>query len=597
MRLRQRPASHFDQMMVLHDPRHAGTEAYIRIYNTDGSEAEACGNGMRCVGWLVAGADRPQGAQVRDHGRRARRRRWRTSTTSPSTWAARGSAGRTFRSPRRSTTRRTIELQIGPIDKPILHSPSVVNVGNPHAVFWVDDVNAYDLGRIGPMLENHPIFPERANISLAHVTSPSSITLRTWERGAGLTKACGSAACAAAVCAARKGLTGRQVTVTLPGGAAADRVARRRSHLHDRPGRGRARRRARRAGDGVGRDQAFANDASLPHWRPLPLAGEGQGGGDCRTSDAGIPPTPSPSPQGGGECTPTSSGSASSRWAAASTPTSSEVMRGHAAAAGLDDAVIVNTCAVTAEAVRQAAQTIRKLRRESPQSRIIVTGCAAQIEPERFADMPEVDARRRQRREDARRNFSRPESRRQPARARQRHHVGARDGACHDRRLRLARPRLRAGAERLRPPLHVLHHSLRSRAVALGARRRGRGPGAPPGRGGLPRDRPDRRRHDIVRPRPAGRDDAGQAGAPHPAPRAGAEAAAAVLDRPGRGGRASDGRHRRGAASDAASAPVAAVGRRHDPEAHEAPAFCAPMPSRSAGRPAASGPTSCSAPT
>ena len=68
------------------------------------------------------------------------------------------------------------------------------------------------------MLENHPMFPERANISVAHVTSPSSITVRTWERGAGLTKACGSAACAAAVCAARKGLTGRQVTVTLPGG-------------------------------------------------------------------------------------------------------------------------------------------------------------------------------------------------------------------------------------------------------------------------------------------------------------------------------------------------------------------------------------------
>jgi diaminopimelate epimerase len=125
---------------------------------------------------------------------------------------------------------KAIELQIGPIDKPILHSPSVVNVGNPHAVFWVDDVNAYDLARIGPMLENHPLFPERANISVAHVTSPRSITVRTWERGAGLTKACGSAACAAAVCAARKGLTGRQVTVTLPGGplliewTAADRI-------------------------------------------------------------------------------------------------------------------------------------------------------------------------------------------------------------------------------------------------------------------------------------------------------------------------------------------------------------------------------------
>ena len=113
---------------------------------------------------------------------------------------------------------RYIELQIGPIDAPILHSPAVVNVGNPHAVFWVDDVDAYDLGRFGPMLENHPIFPDRANISLAQVRSRTDIKLRTWERGAGLTKACGSAACAAAVCAARTGRAERKVTVHVPGG-------------------------------------------------------------------------------------------------------------------------------------------------------------------------------------------------------------------------------------------------------------------------------------------------------------------------------------------------------------------------------------------
>jgi diaminopimelate epimerase len=113
---------------------------------------------------------------------------------------------------------RYIELQIGPIDDPILHSPSVVSMGNPHAIFWVDDVAAFDLGRIGPLLENHPIFPERANISLAEVRSPEHIVLRVWERGAGLTKACGSAACAALVAAARKKLTGRKATVTLPGG-------------------------------------------------------------------------------------------------------------------------------------------------------------------------------------------------------------------------------------------------------------------------------------------------------------------------------------------------------------------------------------------
>jgi diaminopimelate epimerase len=211
------PRSRFDQMMVLHDPRSAGTEAYVRIWNTDGSEAEACGNGMRCVGWVVAGETGRKALKfetvaglldvnVTDIGR----------ITVDMGRPRFGWKDIPLAEPFHDT--RTIELQVGPIDKPILHSPSVVNVGNPHAVFWVDDVNACDLGRVGPLLENHPLFPERANISLAHVTSPGTITLRTWERGAGLTRACGSAACAAAVCAARKRLTGRQATVTLPGG-------------------------------------------------------------------------------------------------------------------------------------------------------------------------------------------------------------------------------------------------------------------------------------------------------------------------------------------------------------------------------------------
>jgi diaminopimelate epimerase len=113
---------------------------------------------------------------------------------------------------------RAIELQIGPIDKPILHSPSAVNMGNPHAIFWVDNLDAYDLASIGPLLEHHQMFPERANITLCKVHSREHIAIRTWERGAGLTKACGSAACAAAVAAARLRRTGRNVKVTLPGG-------------------------------------------------------------------------------------------------------------------------------------------------------------------------------------------------------------------------------------------------------------------------------------------------------------------------------------------------------------------------------------------
>jgi diaminopimelate epimerase len=91
-------------------------------------------------------------------------------------------------------------------------------MGNPHAIFWVEDVEAYDLKTIGPRLEHDPLFPERANITLAATPSSQHVVIRTWERGAGLTKACGSAACAAAVAAARLGRTGRKVTVTLPGG-------------------------------------------------------------------------------------------------------------------------------------------------------------------------------------------------------------------------------------------------------------------------------------------------------------------------------------------------------------------------------------------
>jgi diaminopimelate epimerase len=113
---------------------------------------------------------------------------------------------------------RHIELQVGPIDAPLIHSPSVANVGNPHCIFWVRDLDVVDLAKVGPMLEHHPLFRERANITLARVDAPDHMTLKVWERGAGLTRACGTAACAATAAAARIRLTGRRATVTLPGG-------------------------------------------------------------------------------------------------------------------------------------------------------------------------------------------------------------------------------------------------------------------------------------------------------------------------------------------------------------------------------------------
>ncbi len=212
------PATKFDQIMAIHDSRTPGTDYYIDILNSDGSSAQACGNGTRCVVQALAAetgrktftfetragilnaVEHEDGLISVDMGRP--RFGWQDIPLAEE-----------FRDT------RAIELQIGPIDDPVLHSPSVMSMGNPHAIFWVDrDVWSYALDRFGPMLENHPIFPERANITIAHVTSPDTMVIRTWERGAGLTKACGSAACAAAVGGARTGRTGRRVTLTTPGG-------------------------------------------------------------------------------------------------------------------------------------------------------------------------------------------------------------------------------------------------------------------------------------------------------------------------------------------------------------------------------------------
>jgi diaminopimelate epimerase len=208
----------YDQLMALYPPRAAGSDAYVRIFNSDGSEAGACGNGMRCIASLLG---EESGKDMLT---------FETQAGLVNCWKA-DEPGRftaDMGKPRfcwdeiplaeEFADTRAIELQIGPIDKPILHSPSAVSMGNPHAIFWVDDPAAYDLARLGPLLENHPIFPERANITLAAVKSPEHIVIRTWERGAGLTKACGSAACAVVVAAARLKRTGRRARVSLPGG-------------------------------------------------------------------------------------------------------------------------------------------------------------------------------------------------------------------------------------------------------------------------------------------------------------------------------------------------------------------------------------------
>jgi diaminopimelate epimerase len=213
-----RPETRFDQIMAIHDPRTPGTINYVDIINSDGSRAQACGNGMRCVvqaltaelgrqrftfetvAGVLFGEEAEDGQITVDMG------------TPKFAW---------YEIPLNEefADTRYVELQIGPIDAPVLHSPSVVSMGNPHATFWVkDDVWSFALDRFGPLLENHPLFPERANISIAQVARPDHIVLRTWERGAGLTQACGTAACAALVNGARTRRTARKATIKVPGG-------------------------------------------------------------------------------------------------------------------------------------------------------------------------------------------------------------------------------------------------------------------------------------------------------------------------------------------------------------------------------------------
>lgn len=216
------PRSRFDQLMVLHDPRSPGTDAYLRIYNTDGSESGACGNGTRCVAWAML--TDPVMSRPADRGLVLETKAGLLPVTPVSETVFTVDMG----PPRLSWTEiplrdpypdtRAIAIDTRLPDNPELQAPSAVGMGNPHAIFWVADAASYDLAAVGPVLEHDPAFPERANISFAQVVSPDHVILRVWERGAGATRACGSAACATLVAGARRGLTGRRATISLPGG-------------------------------------------------------------------------------------------------------------------------------------------------------------------------------------------------------------------------------------------------------------------------------------------------------------------------------------------------------------------------------------------
>lgn len=192
-----------DQLILL-EPSEAA-DFRMRIFNSDGGEVEACGNAARAVALLHG-----QSASLETDGG--------VIALDPIQGGARVDMGE----PRFEWDAIPLAYAMDTLNMPVgwgpLENPAAVNVGNPHAIFFVDNVDEIALDQLGPEIENDPLFPERVNVNVAFVESRNAIRLRVWERGAGLTRACGTGACATAVAAMRHGFVDRMVTVTLPGG-------------------------------------------------------------------------------------------------------------------------------------------------------------------------------------------------------------------------------------------------------------------------------------------------------------------------------------------------------------------------------------------
>lgn len=200
-----------DQLIVMEPPTSQGADLFMRIRNPDGGEAEACGNATRCIASLVmdeTGHDQVVIETLAGHLPA------QTADAGLIT-VDMGPANLDWREIPLAEERDTLHLGIGAGP---LQDPVGVNMGNPHAVFFVEDADAIDLATLGPKLEHDPLLPERANISVISMKGPDRLRQRVWERGAGITLACGSGACAGAVAAARRGLTGRKVETAMDGG-------------------------------------------------------------------------------------------------------------------------------------------------------------------------------------------------------------------------------------------------------------------------------------------------------------------------------------------------------------------------------------------
>jgi diaminopimelate epimerase len=205
-----------DQIIIMRSPKSDQADIFMEIWNQAGFEVDACGNASRCIPWLVMEETGKDKITLETNAGLLF-----TERKGPHLVAV------DMGKPKLDWTEiplkeymdtHVVDVKVGPIDNPILSRPGAVNMGNPHCVFFVDNAETIAADKIGPMIEFHPLFPEQANVGFAQIRGEDEIRLRVWERGAGLTHACGTGACAALVAAHRQRRTGRKASVEMDGG-------------------------------------------------------------------------------------------------------------------------------------------------------------------------------------------------------------------------------------------------------------------------------------------------------------------------------------------------------------------------------------------
>lgn len=212
----------FDQLICI-EPS-VENDAFMRVWNSDSTIVETCGNALRCVAWVLDQGVSGKALKVDTAGGLTTVKLLESNKKNDKII---GIASVDMGRPKldwqeiplsEEMNTAKLELKIGPYDAPLYHTPCAVNMGNPHVVFFVDDISLVDVKSAGSLIEYHPLFPQGVNVEFVQILAKDSLKMRVWERGAGITKACGTGACASLVAASRRGLCGRQAMVMMDGG-------------------------------------------------------------------------------------------------------------------------------------------------------------------------------------------------------------------------------------------------------------------------------------------------------------------------------------------------------------------------------------------